>query len=344
MKGAVAAAWEPHPQPVFPDEKAMRYDSLGFPIPAEYEPAAFADRDAELVVAVDRERQPAPRGGSGGPRADRAHPWKRWLLLAVLLGGILPAVAGPQLLPLVREGVVQWALDEATACEARDDIGGAVDALGWAVRWHGDDVGLLCMRASLRLQNRDARGALEDLDHAVALAPTTVAPWRLRALVHVVFDDADAAVADAEMVTKLSAPGDPDALNHRAYIRAVLGRDLPEALVDIDRALEGDEGPAPEMLDTRGFILHLLGRHREAVDLLTEAITGMQQQRRKLGLLAGRADPASLACRLRAVDQGLAVMLHHRGQACRAIGLNEQAEQDFRQAERKGFDPSRGIF
>jgi len=322
----------------------MRYDSLGFPIPAEYEPAALTDRDADLVARGDRAERPATPGGTGGRRSDRAHPGKRWLLLALLLGGVLPAVAGPQVLPLVRDGVVQWALDEATACEARDDVSGAVDALGWAMRWHRDDVGLLCMRASLRLQDRDARGALEDLDHAVTLAPTAVTPWRLRALVHVVLDDADAAVADAEMVTKLSSPGDPDALNHRAYIRAVLGRDLPEALADIDRALAGDAGSAPEMLDTRGFILHLLGRHREAVDLLTEAITGMQQQRRKLGLLAGRADPASLACRLRAVDQGLAVMLHHRGQACRAIGLNEQAEQDFRQAERKGFDPNRGIF
>jgi tetratricopeptide (TPR) repeat protein len=178
----------------------------------------------------------------------------------------------------------------------------------------------------------------------VALAPTAVAAWRLRALVHVVLEDADAAVADAEMVAKLSSPGDPDALNHRAYIRAVLGRELSEALADIDRALEGDGSPPAEMLDTRGFILHLLGRHREAVDLLTEAITGMQQQRRKLGLLSGRADPDALACRLRAIEQGLAVMLHHRGQACRAIGLDEQAEQDFREAERKGFDPTRGIF
>lgn len=329
---------------MFSHEKAMRYDSLGFPIPADYEPAAFADRDAELVAASGPELRPARPGGPGGPRTDRAHPWKRWLLLAVLLGGILPAVAGPQLLPLFREGIVLWALDEANAREARADIAGAADALGWAVRWHGDDVGLRCMRASLRLQNQDSRGALEDLDRAVALEPTAVAPRRLRALVHVVLDDADAAIADAEMVTTLSAPGDPDALNHRAYIRAILGRDLPEALVDIERALAGDAGQAPEMLDTRGFILHLLGRHREAVDLLTEAITGMQQQRRKLGLLAGRTDPDSLACRLRAVDQGLAVMLHHRAQACRAIGLDEQAEQDFRQAERKGFDPSRGIF
>jgi hypothetical protein len=40
----------------------------------------------------------------------------------------------------------------------------------------------------------------------------------------------------------------------------------------------------------------------------------------------------------------MAVMLHHRALACRAIGLEEQAKQDFELADRKGFDPSRGIF
>jgi hypothetical protein len=37
-------------------------------------------------------------------------------------------------------------------------------------------------------------------------------------------------------------------------------------------------------------------------------------------------------------------MLHHRGLACRAIGLERQARQDFESAERKGYDASRGIF
>jgi hypothetical protein len=162
--------------------------------------------------------------------------------------------------------------------------------------------------------------------------------------VHVVLDDAEAALSAAEMVVNLSAAGDPDALNHRAYLRGLVGRDLPAALVDIDRALGDSEESSPEMLDTRGFLLHLLGRHREAVDQLNLAITGMQQNRRKLGLLAGRVDAVHLACRLRGLDHGMAVMLHHRALACRAIGLEEQAKQDFELAGKKGFDPTRGIF
>jgi tetratricopeptide (TPR) repeat protein len=166
----------------------------------------------------------------------------------------------------------------------------------------------------------------------------------VRALANVVLERPDDALSDAEMVMSLSSRDDPEALNHRAYIRALVGRDLPAALEDIDRALAGGTESAPEMVDTRGYLLHLVGRHREAVDQLNEAINGLQQARRRLSLLSGRIDPVDLACRVRAMDHALAVMLHHRALACRAVGLEEQARQDFELAERKGFDPSRGIF
>jgi len=345
----------------------MRYDRHGFPIPAEFDGPSRSDRDAfppsrdgrreeplgpdaagggrERPVAVQR-GEPSS-GGAGRPAAGR---WKRWLLLAVMLGGVVPALLIPQVLPLVREAVVQWSLDRAAEHEAKGEIAAAVRDVGRAVLWHGENAELLCMRSMLRLEDRDAAGALEDAVRAATLAPTAVQPWRVRALVSVVLDDADAALAAADMVVDLSAAGDPDALNHRAYIRALVGRDLPAALADIDRAIGpdgqagGTETASAEMLDTRGFLLHLLGRHREAVDQLNQAITGMQQNRRKLGLLAGRVDPVQLACRLRAVDHGLAVMFHHRAQACREAGLAEQARQDLELAGKKGFDPSRGIF
>jgi len=239
---------------------------------------------------------------------------------------------------------VQWSLERAAECEARSDIAGAIADVSRALRWHGEEADLLSMRAMLSLEERDAPGSLEDAVRATAIAPTAVQPWRVRALVNVVLNDVEAALSAADMVVNLSAAGDPDALNHRAYIRGLVGRDLPAALADIDRALASGDESSPEMLDTRGFLLHLLGRHREAVDQLNVAITGMQQNRRKIGLLSGRVDPVQLACRLRGLDHGMAVMLHHRALACRAVGLEEQAKQDFELADRKGFDPSRGIF
>lgn len=334
----------------------MRYDRHGFPIPAEFErPAAARDEhDFGRVGPRPAMPQPATSEPSEGFRFGRdatvpasrpgAGTWKRWLLLAIILGGVVPALVIPQALPVVREAVVQWSLERAAECESRGDITGAVADVSRAVLWLGDDADLLCMRAMLRLEDRDAPGCLEDAVRASAIAPTAVQPWRVRALVNVVLDDADAALAAADMVVNLSAPGDPDALNHRAYIRGLVGRDLAAALADIDRAIGATGESSPEMLDTRGFLLHLLGRHREAVDQMNLAITGMQQNRRKLGLLAGRVDPVQLACRLRGLEHGMAVMLHHRALACRAVGLEEQAKQDFDLADRKGFDPTRGIF
>jgi hypothetical protein len=334
----------------------MRYDRHGFPIPTEFErPAASRDaadfgRVGPQMATLDRNDGVRDEGFGVGSAAavpvgrQRPGAWKRWLLLAVIFGGVLPAIVVPQVLPVLREVVVQWSLERAAECEARSDIAGAVADVSRAVRWFGDDADLLCMRAMLRLEERDATGCLQDAVRASEIAPTAVQPWRVRALVNVVLDDADAALTAADMVVNLSAPGDPDALNHRAYIRGLVGRDLPAALADIDRAIGAMEESSPEMLDTRGFLMHLAGRHEEAVDQLNLAITGMQQNRRKLGLLAGRVDPVQLACRVRGLEHGMAVMLHHRAMACRAVGLEEQAKQDFEMADRKGFDPTRGIF
>lgn len=325
----------------------MRYDKDGFPIPPEFEPPARQARDGWGIDvpgsawghAGDARGQPLP------PPARRAGTRKPWLVLAVIFG-ILPAIVIPAALPQIREVVVQWSLERARECEAEGDLAGAIAELTRAMEWReGEDIDLLCERAVFRLEDRDPDGALEDVEQASASAPTAVQPWRVRALVHAVREDADATVAAADMVVKLSSPGDADALNHRAYMRALVGRDLPAALADIDRALAGRTESSSALLDTRGFILHLLGRHREAVDQLNVAINGLQQTRRQLNNLRGRVDdPVLLACRMRRLEHDWAVMLHHRALACRAIGLEEQAKQDFELAARKGFDPARGIF
>jgi hypothetical protein len=308
----------------------MRYDRHGFPIPAEFERPAPVAREAADFGRIGSRPAVLDHDGAATAGRQRAGAWKRWLLIAIIFGGVLPAIVLPQVLPVIREAVVLWSLERAAECEARSDIAGAVVDLSRAVQWQGEEC--------------DARGALEDAVRAAAIAPTAVQPWRVRALVNVVLEDVEGALSAADMVISLSAAGDPDALNHRAYIRGLVGRDLPAALADIDRAIGDRADASPEMLDTRGFLLHLVGRHREAVDQLNLAITGMQQNRRQLGLLSGRVDPVQLACRLRGLDHGMAVMLHHRAQACRAVGLEEQAKQDFELADRKGFDPSRGIF
>ncbi|MFM8635360.1 MAG: tetratricopeptide repeat protein [Planctomycetia bacterium] len=300
----------------------MRYDRDGFPIPAEF--------DAPVEA------------GAAAPSRRRVGAGKRLLVGALLAAVILPVVFGPAVMPSIREAVVVWSLERAALHEVRDDLPAAVAAMSRAIDWSGGDTDLLCMRSMLRLQDQDAAGAISDADEAAARAPTSPRPPRVRALAHVVAGNIDAALADAERVVQVSGAGDPEALNHRAYIRALVGRELSEAMADIEIALAGRNDGPPEFLDTRGFVLHLLGRQQEAVDDLNVAIDGLQRQRRRVMQMANGADDVELAQRLRWLDQSLAVMHHHRALACQAIGLEAQAEQDFETARKKGFDPSRG--
>lgn len=307
----------------------MRYDRDGFPIPPEFDiPGAAADDSAPQPAAPARRR-----AGTG----------KRLFLAAVIAGLVVPTLLAPVAMPLIREAVVAWSLEQATLHEVQDDLPTAVSHMSRAIDWYGQDPELLCMRAMLRLENRDAAGAIADAEQAAREMPTSPTPARVRALASVVAGEPEAAIEAAELAVRLSGAGDPEALNHRAYIRALVGRDLSEALADIDAALAARDDEPVEFLDTRGFLLHLLGRQQEAIDQLNLAIDGMQRERRQAMLLAERVDRVQLARRLRWLDHSLAVMHHHRALACQAIGLEAQAEQDFETARQKGFDPSRGV-
>lgn len=325
----------------------MQYDRLGFPVPRDFEPPPPRNRRGSATVDPrDRFADAVPSAGPARGRA--AGPLKRFVLLAALGLIVVPALVVPFVTPLAREAVVQWSLERAAVREARGDVAAAVSEVGRAIDWldAADAQGrgrLHCWRANLLLESRQTDAAIAEAGRAAALVPTAALPRRTRALAHVVAGDVEAALADAQVAVDLAGADNPEALNHRAYIRALVGRDLEGALADIETALEGSGGESPEFLDTRGFILHLLGRHREAIDDLNRAIGSTQQSRRQVAGLAGRADPDDVAYRLRSIDHALAVMHHHRGLACRAIGLERQAVQDFEVAQRKGFDPARGV-
>jgi tetratricopeptide (TPR) repeat protein len=300
------------------------YDDLGFPVPAEFD---------------------VP-GSEGPPRRARrrAGATKRWLVLLVALGIVLPAVVGPELAPFAREAVVRWSLERAFACEARDDVAGALREIERAVAWNGEDASLLAARAMLRLEHGDVAGARVDADRAVAVSPTRVEPYRVRAIVHVCEGRAEEALADVERVVDLAGDNNSEAVNLRAYVRGLVGREIPAAVTEIEQLLAGMPAPPPEYLDTRGFLRHLDGRDEEALIDIDEAISlTQQQQRQQMMLLAGRVDRVELLQRMRSLDHALAVMLHHRGLIFDSLDLTEQAQADFELARRKGFAPERGI-
>ncbi|MFM7108767.1 MAG: hypothetical protein ACKOZU_09260, partial [Planctomycetaceae bacterium] len=215
----------------------MRHDHLGFPIPAEFDPPGGSGRTA------------APRRAAGRG--------KKLLVLALLAGVLGPGLAAPAVLPVVREVVVRWSVQRAIGHEGRGRTTAAIGDLGRALAWSDEDgplaAELHCWRAMLRLDALDAPGAAEDAGRAIELAPTASRPRRVRALVNVVLARPDDAVADAEAAVGLAGATDPEALNHRAYVRALVGRDLEAALADVEAALAGSGAGSAEFLDTRGF-------------------------------------------------------------------------------------------
>lgn len=58
--------------------------------------------------------------------------------------------------------------------------------------------------------------------------------------------------------------------NQIAYMRALAGVDLEEALADVDKALESQQNES--FLDTKAWVLHRLGRNEEALEAIDEAM------------------------------------------------------------------------
>jgi len=44
------------------------------------------------------------------------------------------------------------------------------------------------------------------------------------------------------------------------------------------------------------------------------------------------------------LEEQMAVMVRHRGEVRQALGEKDEAEQDFRLAERLGFNPAEGVY
>ena len=300
------------------------YDELGFPIPAEFE-----------IPEAAR----GPRPGRRSPPSRR----KQWVVLMLAFGVLVPAVVGPELVPFAKQVVVRWSLERAFACEARDDVAGAVVEMGRAVAWHGEDPALLTARAMLRLEGGDRAGAWDDAERAVGLAPARPAGYRVRAIVHVCGGRAEEALADVATVVDLAGDGDAEAVNLRSYVRGLVEREISEGLADIEGVMAAMVAPPAEFLDTRGFLRHLAGRQQEALADLQEAIDLTQQRRQQITRLAGRMEQLELLQALRSLDHAMAVMFQHRGLVFEALGAAEQARADFEMAQRKGFAPERGI-
>lgn len=138
--------------------------------------------------------------------------------------------------------------------------------LDQALKLKPDDIEALTARARMRLAKGETIAAIADLD-AVSKAAPKEADIRLAlAELYEHAEQFDPALAQIELWVAAHADDGQmfRALNDRCWVRALLGRDLDQALNDCNRAL-GDAPKTAAVLDSRGLVHLRLGQFNDAV-------------------------------------------------------------------------------
>jgi len=304
-------------------------DADGFPLPSK-----FGDLPNPVERDGDLKKGKRVLSASG-------FRWKRrllWLFLIVAAGAVIIGRFGDDLLRYYAEARANLggrAWNDNDPASARGHFDAALEILPERRDWR-------LLRAEVLAQ----LGLLDEshADYTAALEENRLAPWSLQGRANVLFrmgshKYADA-LEDADALVRVSPQLDPQALNFRAYMRALTNQELPGGLEDIQTALEQTDPKPPEYLDTRGYLYFRLGKHARALDDLNLAIKKYEsylerpERRRRFG-------PQIKTEKIR---EGLAVMYHHRAEVYQAQGNLADAAPDFARAAEFGYDPENGVF
>jgi len=303
-----------------------KYDDLGFPIPSTFEDLKLPDRDASAAVP------PSTRKPSRGKR----------IVLGLLLVVIVLVAVVPWLTALGQGLLGDWLAQRAREKFQEGDMIGTVADSTRALSLLGDEVeddndaDLHLIRGCARLELNDLEGSLADLDRVLRAPKTkreirTVGYFR-RSWAHCRLQNFAAAVEDVTAAIELHGRDNPILLNQRAYIRALGKQELEAGLKDVEQAMRMTRDN-PAFIDTRGYLLHLLGRNDEALRDMDRAIR----------LTLPLKEPAYTSEGLKQVEEDLAVMHYHRALIYKALGLEDKAQDDFAEADRYGYDPDAGV-
>ena len=250
--------------------------------------------------------------------------------------------------------VSRWYRDAATEAELDSDHEKALEYIDRAIQWNPHEANLFLQRAQTRLDVGQLEEALEDCNHALELEPENrLVTVYQRLLIHQRKGDHDQALVDADEIVKLStdqpaaSPMSFDnALNLRAYARALANQQIKEGLQDIENAMvrQGGGNDNAAFLDTRGYLRYLDGDAEAALpDMeraveLAEARTERLEDEPKPGELSVWREQERLA------RKELAVLYQHRGLVYEKLGQQEKAAQDFARALENGYSPEDGVW
>ncbi len=309
----------------------QRLDKHGFPIPGKF----------DSPVPVDAGTEPPHRSPVFG----------RIFLVALLMAIVAAIVVESPLVDWARSSWVEFLAKRAIEKYQLDDLQGALRDMDLAIAWLPADTNepldaeLHRFRASWRLENKQIDEAMEDATRAVELRPNTSDPYLTRSIVFQRLGNHERAIADLDLAVKFGAGRNDEALNARAYARALANVELEEGLADIGQALAAVPNN-PDFLDTRGYLYLLHGDTDEALVDMERAVAVAQQQRAvqldRIGRVA--ASPKQFERVKRLLDEKLSVMFHHRGEVYEKLGRLDEAASDLNKAEKLGYNPAEGVY
>jgi tetratricopeptide (TPR) repeat protein len=150
----------------------------------------------------------------------------------------------------------------------KNDPNDALADFDRALALQPDHVQALMSRAELRIHGNDIAGARTDLD---VIDKTAASQAEVRFDMALAYEDArlmSSAIKQADLWISSHEEDSmlPVALRARCRARAVIGKDLPLAVKDCDRAVAGStKGANPLIMESRGFLFLRLGNYDKAI-------------------------------------------------------------------------------
>jgi tetratricopeptide (TPR) repeat protein len=270
----------------------------------------------------------------------------------LILSGMFTLAAVPILYHALPREIARWHMAAAQERWLEGDLEGAVKSLSRVIESSPHHAELLRTRSEWRLELRDLDAALVDVTRAIELEPQHVGGYLLRSRIYQRLGRHDEALEDwntlAEENRGLRAFGRASVLNGRAYARAVAGKELDAALVDIQEAIQIIPDDAA-LLDTRGFIQLLRGEPERALVDMERAVTLAEREYKAMSDALHTGGAGILDLREHKLDvarlaESVAVLRYHRALVYAELGETSQAEKDLRRVRELGFEPNEQLF
>lgn len=136
--------------------------------------------------------------------------------------------------------------------------------------------------------------------------------------------------------------------NMLAYARAVVGRDLEKAEANAEHAVRLSAGLDPAILDTRGYVYFLRGKHEAALEDLNQAVEAssraLESVQAQASQTTGTFQELEAKEQRQQLQKALAVMLYHRSLVHDALGNEDDAVADRAHVRELGFEPNERLF